>query len=202
MKTDHADILIKVKELYYKYGIKSVTMEDVARKLGVSKKTLYQCVSDKEDLVQKILALEFNEVSNQIKEICENGENALQIAYLISEKMRQQLSQYPVTAEYDLQKYYPQIYEDFTKQRRKHMINSFTTNMKRGMEEGFFRADLKPEIIARIQVLRLEAKIDDYFNDLKEYKLDQIFYEVFIYHLRGICSQQGIDYLENKILNK
>jgi len=202
MKTDHADILIKVKELYYKYGIKSVTMEDVARKLGVSKKTLYQCVSDKEDLVQKILALEFNEVSNQIKEICENGENALQIAYLISEKMRQQLSQYPVTAEYDLQKYYPQIYEDFTKQRRKHMINSFTTNMKRGMEEGFFRADLKPEIIARIQVLRLEAKSEDYFNDLKEYKLDQIFYEVFIYHLRGICSQKGIDYLENKILNK
>jgi len=202
MKTDHSDILLKVKELYHKYGIKSVTMEDVAKKLGVSKKTLYQCVSDKEDLVRKVLAIEFCEIGEQIKQIIENANNALEIAYRISEKMRKHISQYPMTAEYDLQKYYPKIYEEYMLERRKHMVNSFINNMKRGMEEGYFRADLKPEIIARIQVLRLESRSEDYFNDLKEYKLDEIFYEIFIYHLRGICSQKGIDYLENKILNK
>jgi AcrR family transcriptional regulator len=201
MKFEHLDIVSKVKQLYHKYGIKSVTMDDVARELNVSKKTLYQCVTDKEDLVRKVIQLEFNQAEKDIFKVLEIETNALEISYKISEIMRKKINEYPSTAEYDLRKYYPEIYKDYKIKQREKMIDSFMSNMKLGISQGFFRDDLKPEIIARIQVFRIESRSEEMFQDLKDISPDDIFKEVFIYHLRGICSKKGIDYLENNILN-
>lgn len=200
MKFDSSEILEKVRNLYHKYGIKSVTMDDVARELNVSKKTLYQCVTDKEDLVRKVVNLEFTEAEKEINKILEKETNAIEISYKISEKMRKKISTYPSTVEYDLNKYYPEIYSELIKRRRDKMLNSFIKNMNLGISQGYFRKDLKTEIIAHIQVVRIEANHDEMYNTLKKYSVSEIFREVYIYHLRGICSQKGIDYLENNIL--
>ncbi len=202
MKTENIEVLSKVKELYHKYGIKSVTMEDLSRHLGISKKTLYQYFTDKEDLVKKVIEFEFCKIGEEIKEILTTGENALEIALQISAKMRKNISQYPENTEYDLQKYYPKIYEEFTKERRKYVINSIVQNLKRGVVEGYFRQDLKPEIIARLQLSRIESKMEEIFQDVKEYSKEEILMEVFVYHLRGICSAKGIEYLEKNLYNK
>jgi len=201
MKFDHTDIVSKVKQLYHKYGIKSVTMDDVARELNVSKKTLYQCVADKEDLVSKVIQLEFSQAEKEINKIIESETNALEISFQISEVMRKKINEYPATAEYDLKKYYPEIYKDLKIKQREKMLSSFISNMSLGISQGYFREDLKPEIIARLQVMRIGSKNEEMFHDLIDYSLDDIFKEIFIYHLRGICSKKGIEYLENKILN-
>jgi len=201
MKFDHSNIVAKVKQLYHKYGIKSVTMDDVARELNVSKKTLYQCVADKEDLVRKVIELEFLQAETEIGKILEKETNAIEISYKISEIMRKKINEYPSTAEYDLRKYYPEIYKEYMENRRDRMINSFISNMKLGISQGYFRHDLNPEVIARIQAFRIEARNEDVFGDLPHFSTDEILKEIFIYHLRGICSNNGLEYLENNILN-
>lgn len=200
MKFDHTDIVAKVKMLYHKYGIKSLTMDDVARELNVSKKTLYQCVADKEDLVKKVVELEFIQSQKEINEILEKETNAIEISFKITEMMRSKINNYPSSTEYDLKKYYPEIHAEVVKTRREKMINSFIANMELGISQGYFRKDLKPEIIARIQTFRIESTNADMFQDLKNFTVNEIFREIYVYHLRGICSKKGIEYLENKIL--
>jgi len=196
----HEEILQKVTELYMKFGIKSVTMNDVARELGISKKTLYHCVKDKKDLVKKVIDAKNNKLGERITKIFESGINAIEVTLAISNFISNHLKSFPPTVEYDLKKYYPKIYKEVNNQRRTNMNNAIIANIKKGIDEGLFRKDLKPDIIAKIQIHRMEASGDDFFSELGNYSIDQLFKEVITYHLRGICSQKGIDFLEKNKL--
>ncbi len=196
----HEEILQKVTELYMKFGIKSVTMNDVARELGISKKTLYHCVKDKEDLVKKVMNAKHNKLGEQITKVFESNLNAIEVTLGVSTFISNHLKSFPPTVEYDLKKYYPKIHKNLNNIRRTNMSNAIVANMKKGIEEGLFRKDLIPEIIAKIQIHRMEAPEDDFFSELGNFTIEQLFKEVITYHLRGICSQKGIDFLEKNKL--
>ncbi len=192
------DILLKVTELYMKFGIKSITMNDVAKELGISKKTLYLYVKDKEDLVQQVVSSKIDSVSKKIKFIFESDINAIEITLAVSQFISNHMKTYPPTVEYDLKKYYPQIYKEQSEIKQARMYDAVVANMKKGISEGLFRKDLIPEVIAKIQIQRMEASKEDFLTGLEQYSIDQLFNEVITYHLRGICSQKGIDFLEKK----
>ena len=189
-------LLEKVRELYLKYGIRSVTMNDVARELGISKKTLYVHFEDKKDLVTKIVFSEFDKIKEQIKNISKQNKNAIEISLEISRFIVNMRTTYSPTLEYDLKKYYPEISKKVHDTQRKKMYKSIIENQKKGIKEGLFRKDLIPEIIANIQVTRMELITESDFKEMKQYTIKQILSEVFKYHLYGICSQKGLDYLK------
>lgn len=199
MNQELKNILVKVRFLYMKYGIKSVTMDDVARELGISKKTLYQYVTDKDDLVGKFVQ---NEIETRQKEICECiriGYNAIEelfeISYLMSKIMKEQN---PAT-EYDLKKYYPAHFQTIINSRRTGIYEYILLNLKKGKKEGLYREDLNEEIISKLYLSRVESiQLNDIYS-VEEFTSNKIQNELFKYHIRGISTEKGIMVLEKRI---
>ena len=195
-------ILQQVSDLYLKYGIKSVTMDDVSRELGVSKKTLYECFKDKNDLVKCFLDFHMQKIRIVFEQEANEG-NAIDHLMNINRIITKFLTDFNQSVHYDLQKYYPEIFKSLFEYKRVHMFNSVKENIIRGMKEGLYRADLKPELIAQIYVSRVEASLDVDFLRNKDYTSNELFTEMFIYHIRGIASKKGIEYFEKQMcLNK
>jgi hypothetical protein len=192
-------ILVKVRELYMKYGIKSITMDDVARELGISKKTLYQFVDDKDDLVGKFID---NEILLRQEEICKCfgiGLNAIDELFEISIFMNRLIrDQNPVT-DYDLKKYYPVHYQKTIKARREGIYSYILLNLKKGIREGLYRKDMNNDVIAKLYLWRSEdTGITSLFSS-EEFTSVKLFVELLNYHIRGIATEKGIIVLEKKI---
>lgn len=181
------------------YGIKSITMDDVSRELGVSKKTLYQFVTDKDDLVGKFID---NEIAIRQEEICKcfrTGLNAIDELFEISIFMNKIMRNQNPATEYDLKKYYPEHYQKIVKTRREGIYSYILTNLNNGKKEGLYRDDLNNEIIAKLYLSRSESiHISDLFT-IEEYTSHDLFMELIKYHVRGIATQKGISVLEQKI---
>jgi AcrR family transcriptional regulator len=199
VKDELKNILFTVRELYTRYGIKSITMDDVAKELGISKKTLYQYVTDKDDLVGKFID---NEIIIRQEEICrcfKSGFNAIEEIFDISVFMNKMMREQNHATEHDLMKYYPHHYRKIVESRRERMFNCILLNLKKGKEEGLYREDINEEIIAKLYLSRSE---NINFNELftvEEFTSNKLFRELLTYHVRGISTEKGIIVLQKKI---
>lgn len=192
-------IITRVRDLYAKYGIKSITMDDVARHLGISKKTLYKYVKDKEDLVGKVIDLEIELLKKGMECKARNELNAIEELLIVSKILNQRMKEINPSTIYDLRKYYPQHYERLTAARREKMFENVINNINKGQNEGLYRTDLDPKIIAMIQISRVENIVDNDLFSINEFTSDKFFHEIFVYHIRGIANPKGIEFLENKL---
>jgi len=199
MNEELKNILLKARELYMKYGIKSITMDDVARELGISKKTLYQYVTDKDDLVGKFID---NEIAIRQEEICKCfriGLNAVEELFEISIFMNKLMRDQNPTTEYDLKKYYPQHFQKTVNARREGVFNYILLNLKKGIKEGLYRKEMNREVIAKLYLWRIEnSQISELFTS-EEFSSFKLFVELLTYHVRGIATEKGIVELERKI---
>ncbi|HEX7493693.1 MAG TPA: TetR/AcrR family transcriptional regulator [Bacteroidales bacterium] len=199
MNEELKNILLKVRELYMKYGIKSITMDDVARELGISKKTLYQFVTDKDDLVGKFVD---NEIALRQEEICKcfgTGFNAIEELFEISLLMNKLIRDQNPATEYDLKKYYPLHYQKTVKARREGIFSYILLNLEKGIKEGLYRKEINKDVIAKLYLWRSE---NTNFNDLftaEEFSSIKLFVELLSYHVRGIATEKGIVALEKKV---
>jgi AcrR family transcriptional regulator len=199
MNDDLKNILLKVRELYKKYGIKSITMDDVASELGISKKTLYQFVTDKDDLVGKFIDNEIELRQEEINKCFKIGFNAIEELVEISIFMNKMLRDQNPATEYDLRKYYPHHFQKTVKTRRERMYNYVLLNLEKGKEEGLYREDMNEEVIAKLYLSRSE---NIHFSELftvEEFTSIKLFVELLTYHVRGIATEKGISILEKKI---
>lgn len=204
MNEELKSILSKVRELYNKYGIKSVTMDDVARELGISKKTIYEYVSDKDELVGLYVE---NEILIRQKEICNcfrAGSNAIEELFEISLFMTKIMREQNPATEHDLKKYYPHHFQEILTARRSGIIEYIIMNLKKGKKEGLYREEMNEEIIAKLYLSRVESiHLNDLYS-VEEFTSYTIQSELLKYHVRGIATEKGISILEKKIedLNK
>jgi AcrR family transcriptional regulator len=199
MHEELKNILLKVRELYMKYGIKSITMDDVARELGISKKTLYQYVNDKDDLVGKFID---NEIEVRKEEICKcfrAGSNAIEELFEISLFMNKMMRNQNSATEYDLKKYYPVHYQKTIKARREGIFNYIMLNLQKGINEGLYRKELNKEVISRLYLWRSENIHFDELFTVEEFTSEKLFVELLTYHIRGIATEKGISELDKKI---
>jgi len=200
MNNDLKNILNKVRELYLKYGIKSITMDDVAKELGISKKTLYQYVTDKDDLVGKFIDFEIATRQEEVCKCFKIGFNAIEELFEISLFMNNMMRAQNPATEHDLKKYYPHHYQKTVKVRRDRMYEYILLNLNKGKKEGLYRADMNEEVIARLYLSRIE---NIHFNELftvEEFTSIKLFKELLTYHVRGIATPEGIIVLEKKII--
>lgn len=174
-------------------------MDDVATELGISKKTLYQFVTDKDDLVGKFID---NEIELRQEEICKCfkiGFNAIEELFEISIFMNKLMRNQNPATEHDLRKYYPHHYQKTVQTRRERMYSYIQLNLKKGIKEGLYREDLDTEVIAKLYLSRSE---NIHFNELftvEEFTSLKLFIELLTYHVRGIATEKGIIILENKV---
>jgi AcrR family transcriptional regulator len=201
MNQELQNILQKVSELYQKYGIKSVTMDDVAHELGVSKKTLYLHVENKNDLVSKVLDFILEEKNCGIQDILKKDLNAIEELLEVGIHIVKTTREYNLSSEYDLKKYYPELYLKMHKVRKERMYEAVLDNIKKGKNEGLFRNNMDDTIIAKMQTSRFINMHTDEFFDSKEFLNPKYILELFIYHIRGIANKKGIEVLEKTLQN-
>ena len=194
-------ILDSISILFIKYGIKSVTMDDISSHLGMSKKTLYTYFDDKKDLVQKIVTYHINFHNSKFKQTADKGENAIDVLLNASRNLVQFLEEFTPTVCYDLKKYYPEINKILSEHKGKHIFDNVKLNILKGIQEGLYRKDINPEIIARIYVTRIETIFNNEIFPLDKFSLIQLFDEAFKYHIHGIANNKGLEYYEKKLKN-
>ena len=190
------EFLQKVFKLYNKYGIKSVTMDDVARELGISKKTLYEWVKDKHELVEQVI--NHSQHCNEQEEHLDAQKSALDKAFSVYTFVATILKDFNPSVAYDLKKYYPDLFEKKQKEQRTKMLEGMRQNLTLGIKEGVYRKDLNVDLISRLHLLNIESIRD---NDVFESTIPtiELFREMFKFYLRAIANPDKLDLIDRKI---
>lgn len=179
------------RELFFRYGIRSVTMDDLARHLGVSKKTFYQHFKDKADLVKAVTELQIRDEEAFIDQVQCECENAIDEVIKISEYVRQMLRQFHPSLLFDLRKYYPASWKIFLKHKQGHMVSCIQSNIERGIEEGLYRRRLNPKIMARLRMEVIQVTIDSEVFSPREFDIREVQMQVFDHYVHGLASDKG-----------
>ena len=186
-------------KVFMTYGIKSVTMDDVARNMRISKKTLYQYVNDKNDLVAKCLDYDCTETEDRIKEIMKKKLNAIDENLEISKYVVEELRDIHPSIFYDLEKYYPEAWAKMNELRHDFVGEVMQKNMERGIKEGLYRDDINAEIMTRLWVARLNVIFDPHLFPMESFKPVEVYSQMYMHHIRGIASEKGLKYFEQTL---
>jgi len=191
-------ILDQVKGLFMQYGIKSLTMDDIARHLGISKKTLYQSFSDKAELVLQGFQCHMNQETEALNKIHDQSENAIDEMFLMSQHVSAHLQQMHPSILFDMEKYYPKAFEKFDEYKLKIVMSCLARNMEDGIEQKLYRNNLNIPIVAGLYVGRMDLFFDQKLFPAAQYSPRDVYLEAIRYHIRGIASEKGMEYLKDK----
>lgn len=189
-------IIRKAANLFNKYGIKSITMDDLSHELGISKKTLYEHVQDKKDLITKVTDFELREKGKSFQEISNRNLNAVEETFEVNRHVLQVIQEYNPAKYRDLKKYYPEIYEQIKHVQRERMFRSMIRNIRKGKEEGLYREDVDEEVIAKLYVSRMEFPLESDLLTPQEFTSHRFITQSFLYHIHGIANAKGLAFID------
>jgi AcrR family transcriptional regulator len=192
-------IVASALELFMKFGVKSLTMADVAAKLGMSKKTLYQFVTDKKDLVDRAVVLCIEEEQFVLIQVANNSEHAIDELMGFTRFVNSRLRDLHASVIYDIQKYHPDSWAKIQDHEESFVRNSILANTKRGISEGLYRKNLNPEIITSLYILMLDGFFQSEETFGKDVRLEDLHLEIIRYHLRGVANEKGITLLKETL---
>jgi len=196
MEEKKREFLKSAAEVYLKYGIKSVTMDEMARQLGVSKKTIYQFVKDKNDLVEQCLVLTHLEEDEVIQGIMDSNENAIDQLLGISRFIITQLRKVHPSIFFDLAKYHPSAMKLMDNHKNTYVCGCIEQNLKNGIDQGLYRKNMNPSVISMMYVGMIDMLMNGEITRSSELRPDEVYSEMFRYHIRGCASEKGIKYLQ------
>ena len=178
-------------ELFMQFGLKSVSMDDIAGKLGMSKKTIYQYYEDKDALVDEVIksVLEHNETCCNMDK--NRADNAVHEIFLAMDFIMEVFRSMNPSLLFDMQKYYPSAYQKFAKHKNDYLFGVIKENLKRGIEEELYREDLKVEVIARFRVESMMLPFNPEFHTKVKQSLAAIEQEITMHYLFGMVSPKG-----------
>lgn len=198
MEEKQLEIITQALGVFMQYGIKSVTMDDMSRHLGISKKTLYKFVKDKNDLVRQTLDLQSDVERRVIEDIQSKGLNAIDEMYEIGQFISSLLKGIHPAIHYDLEKYHAEIFQECMKVHHSNIYTSMIRNLKKGLKEKVYRKDLNADVITKIYLKKIDVVFDAEIFPTSEISFEEVYAILFRYHIRGIASKKGIEYLEKK----
>lgn len=201
---EEKDILNKAGELFMLYGIKSMTMDEIARQMGISKKTLYQFVSNKNELVKKVVGMRIHQEQECICQMVEPKGNAIDQLMEMTEFVRGNMKQMHPSVMFDMQKYHQDAWKTIQDHKEKFIHETVKNNLEKGIEDGFYRDNLEPAIVARFYLGMVNTVLDPIQSGFMEMGFEQseVHEQMMRYHIRGIANEKGREYLKEKFNTK
>lgn len=185
-------IIERAGELMLQYGIRTVTMDDISRDLGISKKTIYQYFKDKKDLINRITEVSLDLERERFGSTETESENSVHSLILISQCLRESMKDMKLNILNELQKFYPEawaMYEDF---KRDTMLCSITRVITKGQEEGYFRKELDAELMAQMRIEQVQAvMLNPNILSREKYTLAEIQMQMFDHFAHGLFTIEG-----------
>ena len=181
--------------LFIQFGFKSVTIDDIAIKMGVSKKTIYAHFPKKVTLVETSVFMHFNNVFEKILNISKHSKDPIIGLYQIKKEALKHLSNEKNSPVYQLQKYYSSIYNKLQQMEFNTLGGMFSESLKKGIEMGLFRSEININFVTRIFFNGIRGINDVQLFPIEEYRIDQLLINFSEYHLRAICTPAGVEKL-------
>ena len=180
------------KKLFMKFGIKSVTMDDISKEAGISKKTIYSMVSNKAQLIDFVVERYMHSEKVAIDEIVDGSNNALEEMIKITEHVIFFLRNFKPSLTNDLKKYYKESWEKVENTHFSYIREVINKNIKRGKSEKIYREVVKEEIIAQLYMQLSYSLVNDELFPIKSFTKVELFENFIDYHLHGILSENGL----------
>lgn len=185
--------------LFMRIGIKSVSMDDIAREIGVSKKTIYKHFTDKKELVFTVLQVSLENDRIACNTCYNDTSNAVQKMIDISRYVSNQHCDINPTVIFDLQKYYPTAWIKMEEFRTEFIADVIIQNIQMGQNEGLYREEITPKIAATMYVTLMQGMMDQLVKGDNNYDFKTLHLQMVSYHLYGICTKKGRNYLINHV---
>ena len=189
-------IFEKARHLFYTIGVRNTTMDDLAKELGISKKTLYKEIENKADLVKFCVQYDLKKDEDSIYQISANTENAIEELLLIASHIYSELQTFHPTMMHDLVKFYPESWKLVENHRDIFAKKNITDNLKKGIQQGLYRKDINTEMVTMLQLhlsfLPLQA-------NSKNFKPADVYLEILKYNFYAIATPKGIELFQQFI---
>ena len=195
-------IVVTSTELFLTLGFKSVTMDDIAEEMKISKKTIYTFFANKEALVQSVVFSMYNHITTNLTQIREKANNPISELYEVKMFIMHQLKGEKTSPQHQLRKYYPNIHKELQKKQFDFMTKSVKKSLTKGVEMKLFRPSIDIDFISRMYFNGMVGiKNVDMFPTQK-YSPEQLMENYLDYHLRAIVTEDGMKLLSSFIKTK
>jgi TetR/AcrR family transcriptional regulator, cholesterol catabolism regulator len=190
-------ILNEAQRLFWRFGIKSVTMDDIAKMLGMSKKTIYQYFGDKNEIVCQITSTFLKKQDKDMEEIKNTSSDSIEEMFRISNYMKQMLESIHPSLLYDLKKYHPMAFNIFSEHKNTCFYESIVLNLQKGIAEGYYRSDINISVLAKLRMEQVEMGFNPEIFPLPEFRMQEVQLQLFDHFIHGITTLKG-----HKLLNR
>ena len=195
-------IIQKATELFLNLGFKSVTMDDIANELGISKKTIYVHFENKTKLVEATTFTVFENICDGIDCICDASHNPIEELYDIKMYVMNYLKNEKTSPQFQLKKYYPQIYQRLHLEQFEKMHESVKDSIQKGIEIGLFRPNIDADFISRMYFNGMAGIKDEAIFPQTLFTMEYLMESYLEYHLRAIVTDSGLKILDKFIKNQ
>lgn len=184
-------IVQKAEELFQYYGLRGVTMDDLARALAISKRTIYQLFKDKQELVQHALQLKMRREQQNILEVAQQASNAVEELVIMFQHFRLIISRLNPMVLYELERYFPEVWQEFLRFKNELIRQQVVYNLERGVAEGYYRPNLWVEVLAVLRVEEVFMAFDPQLFPYDRYHFVEVQEELLRHFIYGIVSAEG-----------
>ncbi|MBI3501474.1 MAG: TetR/AcrR family transcriptional regulator [Bacteroidetes bacterium] len=190
-------ILQAAQELFFRYGIRSVSMDDIAKHLSISKKTIYRFYKDKDAVVRALMQMKMKMDQKNFRRITSESENVIEEMFNIMQHLGKVISQMNPNLIYDLQKYHSPSWKLFKEFRENNILTMVEDMLVRGMKQGYIRQEISTKILARLRVEQIEMGFNPNVFPPDKFKILEVQLAMLEHFLYGICTLKG-----HKLVNK
>ncbi len=190
MKTQER-ILRGAEELFFQLGIKSITMDEIAHHLGISKKTIYRFYKDKDDIVHQLMTQTMEENGKVFSEIKNKAKNIIDEIFLCMKQMQIMFANRNPAMFHDLQKYYPQTWELFRDFKNSFVLKMVEDSLKKGINDGYVRPDINIKILSRLRIEEIDMGFNHMVFPADKHSVTEVQLSMAEHFLYGICTLKG-----------
>lgn len=190
-------IIQGARDQFYQLGIKSVTMDDIARSIGMSKKTIYTIFNDKEEIITSMMHTDLDNNQCIFENLSNQSKDSIQEIIHIMKHIAGMFSRINPNLFYDLQKYHPKSWKIFREFKEKCMVTMVEKNLKRGIREGLYRPNLEIKILAKLRIEEVEMGMNPGIFPPDKHNLSEVQVALLDHFLHGITTIKG-----HRLINK
>ena len=184
-------IQIKAHEMFLQYGIRSVSMDDIAAQLGISKKTLYQYCTDKDELVDAVLQYEIEHGQQDCTQCFQQSKDAVDEIFLTMERIVEQFRNMNPMVLYDLQKFHFNAFQKFLKYKNGFLQEVIRKNIERGIKEELYRPEINADVLSKFRLESMMIAFNMNVFPPRKYNLAEVTLEIIEHYLYGLATLKG-----------
>lgn len=184
-------ILLKARELFNRFGFRRVTMDEIALKTGMSKKTIYQSFATKDDIVDAVVEDLISKSAFTCRQNATRAENAVHEVYLNINMLQELMLDLNENVFEDLEKFFPYVFKKFFQYKNDFILSRLKDNIEQGMKEGFYRPELHVDIITRFRIETMFIPFNQNVFPFEKYNFMEVQVQTIELFLYGICTREG-----------